>query len=336
MSDISSISEFLLEAGTDYRIVDMGRGFQQIDSQTFLEIENGQRTPDNPRQQCLWLGILFWNKNLSQQHYIWFIKLPVDEQGLIVAAQRDHFLQIIIEALGIEMLQSEEQKQLPENPFVFTPGQAQLADFNSLARQLLQLPPGQYYSAAKNYIARPDITDWQTIAVQGLSDVSCRLNLDHNAQHITQQFANYHPEVQKSLLASLENVAKPAELQTFLLNTLKSVAPDAALFNPLLRSLTGTALQDELRENLAVMMQQGLSSSDHLIVIAGRHWSLLQDYQFLTLFLEEAARMNLFAALYADVVQIPSLRLQVLKRLRDPQRSELLANGLDQLFKREN
>lgn len=334
MSGISTISEFLLEAGTEYRIVDMGRGFHLLDSQTFLDIENGNTAPQYPRQQMIWLGVLFWNKNLSQQHYIWFIKLPLDEQGLVVSAQRDQFLQIILEALGTEMLQSEEEKSIPDNPFLFQPSQPQIADFNSLSRSLLNLGAGQYYHNAKNYMARPDINNWQEIALQGISAVAFNLSLDHNARHIQDNFERFAPQVQSSLLASLENQALPQELDDFLLKQFTQADFSSSFFNPLLRSLANSQHKNTLKQNLSVIFTQSLTTQDNLLVIAGRHWDLLEDYQFLTLFCEEASRLGIFAQLYADLVQIPSLRNCVLKRLRDPQRSEILGQGINQLFGR--
>lgn len=331
---ISTISEFLLEAGTDYRIVDMGRGFQLIDSQSFLEIETGEKQPERPRQQMIWLGILFWNKNLSQQQYIWFIKLPLDEQGYVVAAQRDQFLQIIVEALGTEMLQSEEEKTIPDNPYLFKPSQSQISDFNSYSRLLLNLNQSQFYNAAKNYIARPDINNWQDIAQQGISDVAFNLNLDHNAKHIIENFDAYPPEVSSVLLASMENIELPTDLQDFLLEQLQQSAVSAPMFNSLLRALSKTDNQQKLRDILAAKLALQQSTQDNLIVLAGRHWQSMDDYEFLTAFFEETARLNIFPALYADLVQIPVLRDTVMTRLRDPNRSEQLIHGINQLFGR--
>lgn len=334
MTRIATISEFLLEAGTEYRIIDMGRGFNLVDNQLFLDIENGSVMAPRPRQQMLWLGILFWNKSLSSQHYIWFIKLPLDEQGKVIAAQRDQFLQIVIEALGTELLQDDSEKSLPDNPFLFTPNQSQLADFNSQARVLLGLKPGQYYSDAKNYIARPDINDWQNVALQGLSDVVFNLNLDHNEQHIIAHFEQYDELVQHTLLASLENAPLSVALADFLFTLARQTRPEEKAFIPLLRSLTHYPDQQALADNLQSLLSSRLSTGDHLIVIAGRHWSLSSNYAFLTLFMEEASRLDLLPALYADLVQIPELREIMLKRLRDPERSEILATGINKLFGR--
>ena len=55
---INSISEFLLHAGTEYKVFDLGRRLEPTDSQTFLEIENWDTTideavRDNQSQQKL-------------------------------------------------------------------------------------------------------------------------------------------------------------------------------------------------------------------------------------------------------------------------------------------
>lgn len=334
VKSINSISEFLLQAGTDYRIIDMGRGFHLLNNQAFLDIETGQQQPERPRQQMIWLGILFWNKNLSQQQFIWFIKLPLDETGYVMTAARDQFLQIIIEALGTEMLQSQEQKDIPDNPYLFKPSQPQISDFNSYSRCLLNLDTSQFYVAAKNYIARPDINDWQEIALQGISDAAFNLHIDHNAKHIAQHFETYATEVKSALLGSMENVNVPEPLQSYLLQQLQNCEISDSLFNPLLRALAKNTNHHALTEILKIPLQKKQSSQDNLIVLAGRHWQLLQDYQFLTLFCEEAARLKIFPELYADLVQIPILRDIVLKRLRDPQRSDELFKGINQLFGR--
>ena len=50
-NSINSISEFLLHAGTEYQVFDLGRRLEPTDSQTFLEIENGSAYAPYPRQQ---------------------------------------------------------------------------------------------------------------------------------------------------------------------------------------------------------------------------------------------------------------------------------------------
>ena len=126
MSQINTISEFLLQAGTEYRVFDMARAIRPIEAQLFLEIESGTVPAPYPRQQHAWFGILFFNKQMSNERYIWFVKLPLDEQGLVIGAARQQFLQIVVEALGQTLdKQNNPNNQLPENPFTFVPNQQQ-------------------------------------------------------------------------------------------------------------------------------------------------------------------------------------------------------------------
>ena len=75
---IASISEFLLQAGTEYRVFDFGRGIRPLAEQQFLDIENGELPAPFPRQQHMWLGIVYWNK----QHQLWLIGISV---GMLIS-----------------------------------------------------------------------------------------------------------------------------------------------------------------------------------------------------------------------------------------------------------
>ncbi len=63
---IDTISEFMLHAGTDYRVYDMGRGIESMDSQKFIELEKNQLPAPCPRTGHAWFGIVFWNKKITR------------------------------------------------------------------------------------------------------------------------------------------------------------------------------------------------------------------------------------------------------------------------------
>ena len=48
--------------------------------------------------------LVFWSPTLPDKHYIWFLKFPLDEQGLLVQAARDEFLSMLLERVGESML----------------------------------------------------------------------------------------------------------------------------------------------------------------------------------------------------------------------------------------
>ena len=105
-STINSISEFLHAAGTQFRIVDMGRGYRELSAQTFVDIEYQKQPVPYPRQQHMWFGCIFWQ---SGQHYIWFLKLPLDERGLLNLLLASLLLEKVVQALGAQLENTSEK-----------------------------------------------------------------------------------------------------------------------------------------------------------------------------------------------------------------------------------
>ncbi|MEW9797649.1 DUF3549 family protein [Alteromonas sp. CYL-A6] len=341
-TSIDSISEFLLTAGTEYRVFDMGRGIYPVPAQTFLEIENAASLPPHPRQQHAWYGLVFWNKQSSSQHYIWFIKLPLDEQGLVVSAARNHFLQIIVDALGSMLQPGEEdadhKRELPDNPYSFVPPQGQLAQFNALVRKHLGQPQVQGVSDVVAYIKAPALHQWETLPVQAIHDVAVRLDEDNAVtMSVVTNFGHFAPDFQNALMTASENTTLPDALCALYLNKLDdplTVSLDA------LRGLTSRAASASLRHALGQLLSRpDALSLDTLSVIAGRHFVQFDDALTLQ-FLECTARADadlgyngaLFAGLFSDLVQIPALRAMVLATLRSPDRSQTLAAAIGKLF----
>ena len=52
MKPLSTISEFLLQAGTQYQVFDLSRGIRPLTVQQFLDIEMAQVPHPTPRQQA--------------------------------------------------------------------------------------------------------------------------------------------------------------------------------------------------------------------------------------------------------------------------------------------
>ncbi|WP_164078303.1 DUF3549 family protein [Alteromonas facilis] len=337
--NIDSISEFLLHAGTDYRVFDMGRGIREIPSQQFLEIENGTRPAPYPRQQHQWTGITYWNQQLSEQRYIWFLKLPLDEQGKVVDAARRHFLELVVTALAEskqDVSQSlESTSKVHDNPYIFTPTQQQLADFNALSRRACGLPTGKDFAVSKQYLDTPHLLDWQKISVQGLSDC---VHFGSNADWFNwlDNFSHKYPApVQKHLLSGLENKPIDNQLANHIAELFSPEAGDTEFNLWCLRSLAQAEIAAPRVKVVTSLLSQEHVSQDTLIVIAGRHWSLLQEER-LMMFLEHAAKASnspdFFIGLFADLAQIPDIRTQVLAAIRNPKRSERLSTAIGWLF----
>lgn len=335
---ISSISEFLIHAGTDYRVFDMGRSIRSVGSQHFLDMENGRVIADFPRLQHAWFGLVFWDKTRSEQYFIWFVKLPVDEQGKIVSATRNHFLQIIVEALGAQLEQAEEKNgQLPDNPYTFTPNQQQLADFNSISRKTLNLAMSRHYTAAKAYLASPMVIDWQQVALQGLSDYVAQIDDPTHVNLLQQHWRHYPQAVQYSLLTAMENQAIEKPIVGLIEQWLSDEATPAEHWQMGLRALC----QSPATAEVSALLRRLLTSQwrhDHniLTVIAGRLWQHLDDESLLREYFDAVAQADpqhrLFKGVFTDLVQQPGLRQQCLAMLRWTDKSLELTQAVGSLF----
>lgn len=338
MSPISTISEFLLHAGTDYRIFDMGRSIRDLPSQSFLDMENGQLQPPYPRLEHAWFGIIFWDKTRSSQHYIWFVKLPVDEQGKIVAAARSHFLQIIVDALGSELENAESKNaQLPDNPYSFIPNQHQLADFNSISRKSLSLGESQFYGQALHYVKAPLVIDWQTVALQGLADVAANHQQQQIYLTLSGQLANYPKAVQSALLTSFENHPVEIKIVEQIALLLSDNPTDIGIWQQGLRSLCQSPCEILIKQLIDDCLAGELKNEQGiLVVISGRLFRYLSDQTLLKSYLDAVAQADtsyaLYQATFRDLVQIPSLRELMLGSLRWADKSKVLTAAVGSLF----
>lgn len=359
-ASISTLSEFLLQAQTQYIVFDLGRGIRKIDNQTFFEWENQQTPCQFPRQDNAWFCITFWNEKISDERYIWFIKLPLDEQGLMNSAALHQFLEIIVQALGKGLEHTENKKaQLPENPYVFIPSQQQLADCNAHIRKIFGTKPRDI-SKARAYMQAPLINinnnAWSTLTLQDLADyVICDggpienlnespLNIVSNQGIIAKNLSLYAREVLNCLFASLESIEVELPLVKALIDFHKST-DDPTLASLCLRAMSYKphALSNEyLSQLIANNAKKNIDNSiieldiETCVVISGRYWHLLKDTHLLLPFLHKVALLDpsfaLFKGLYADLVKVPDTRKSLLSFIRHTERSTELSEAIGALF----
>ena len=340
--NINSISEFLLHAGTEYQVYDIGRRLVPIDAQAFLDIENGAAYAPYPRQQHAWFGIVFWNKHASTQHYIWFVKLPLDEQGLVVAAARNHFLDIIVDALGQSVADDSEKAQtLPDNPYSFVPGQTLLAQFNAMVKTALSQPLSEDAQKVEAYIQAPQLVDWQQLSMQSVADFVYSLPSHDKRDSLVNAFVKNHglySDVFLNIMMEMcENIALDEAMETLFINRLNS---DVDVSLAALRGLSTQEYSPTINKALTELLEnENAQRIDVLSVVAARHFEQLDDV-LLASFLERAALVDeqeahngaLFSGFFSDLVQIPKLRRQVLTLLRSPQKSKTLSSAFEKLF----
>lgn len=337
MDSIASISELLTLSQSQYRIYDMGRRITKLSKAEFNQIEENQIPYPYPSQGHAFLAISFWQNDKSKS-YLWFIKLPLDERGLLNQGARNHFIAIIIEALGSDLSVNPSEKQeelLKSNPYHFQPAQYKLASLNSLLHESLKLAPSQYFSDTLAYFENSENLDnWQHIGVQGLADFAVKCQ-DSKFSTKLSNALKYLPEpVLNPLCSALENHKLPHALLSEIIDIAKQTEPSDKLHN-LVRALGASCDHALVISYLEELITKDILSEELIIILSGRCWEIFTQQKLLLAFLEHIAQYHpsdLFAGIFKDLVAIPSIRPVLFSCMRSPDRSPMLAKAIGQLF----
>ncbi len=341
---LSTIYQLLESTDTQYRVFDMGRRVQKLSKDTFKAFEDATIPYPAPLQQKAWLAILFWDKNRSEQHYLWFLSFALDEQGKLIQATRNHFIAMVIEVLGTTLTgNGDKQTQLDNNPYTFKPDQNKLAMLNAQIKSQMNQNASVYYEHAQNYLrALMGWNDWQGVGLQGLADFAVRLQSDNNQTTLIKALPNLPPEVANPMLSLLEHIAIEAPLAEAILHRGEKAiaAQDKNALVQSLRAISHSKASGMRTQLLQLTLQSALAlEADILIVIAARLWLDLADETLRLAYLEKLAAAGedhqLFIGLVSDLVAIPAIRQQMLSSFRSTERSDTLASAIGQLFSRE-
>ncbi|MEC7941103.1 MAG: DUF3549 family protein [Pseudomonadota bacterium] len=339
METIHTLTQLLKNSGCQYDIYDLGRRIQKIDNTLFSDVEQGKQPYPFPLQKQAHLAISYWNE--QKQPWIWFLKFKLDERGLLNQADVGNFLKFVLEAMGTRLsgeISEEQQEKLSNNPYTFKPSEDKMAVFHSQVRAELDLETSQYYEHAQHYFTGELGWDnWQTVGLQGITDMCARLGSQQNGVAIRKAFNKLPSEPLYATLGALEhtqiNDKLAQRLQEMAESEINSSEPDLFLLSALVRALSGAEPSITNAVINQVLASPRLSHQEVLIGLAGRSWHALQDpviaEQFL-LRIAQTGNQNLFNQLFADLVMIPALRMVFLPLLNSNPSPEL-ANALVEL-----
>lgn len=338
MTTISSISELLTLSNCQFRVYDLGRKIDKLSKETFNKVELNQLPYPTPFQGNAHLAIAFWQKK-SPHPFLWFVKIPLDERGLLNQGARNHFVAIIAEALGSDLSVDPTEKQeelLKGNPYIFTPSQYKLAMLNSLISFDLKAPTSKHYEGFSHYLTNKNWQQWQAIGVQGITDLVARIGTGDQDEQLAHALPYIPFEVLSPLCGALENKSLPLTIINTVLRLLNDVAEqNSDKQQMLLRSLASTTEHPLVDEYFETLINGAQVETDLLICIAGRCWSILNNEKRIMLFLELLVNKNnteLFNAIFKDLVAIPTIRPLLFQCMRSTERSEKLSIAIGQLF----
>jgi len=353
MDTIDTISQLLQASNSQYRLYDIGRKITKISKEQFEKIENNQLPYPAPSQGHACIAIAFWQKQ-SPQPYLWLVKLPLDERGLLNQGARNHFIAIIVEALGSDLTQDANEQQeelLKSNPYLYTPAQYKLASLNSKIKAELKQAPSEYLAAFKTYLTGNSGWDnWQHVGVQGITDFVARIDNNGHSELLSKALPHLPNEVLFPLCGALENENLSVELIASLISLLKtqltlptanegqeeSKAEQRLLIQQhLLRSLASSCQHPHVAKLINELLQQQTLAPELLITLSGRCWQALVNEQNVMAFFEHilaSKEQDLFNSIFKDLVAVPDVRPIVFQCMRAPERSEAFSQAIGQLF----
>ena len=340
MTQIATITELLKLSGSQYRVFDIGRKISKLSKETFNKVELNQIPYPFPAQGHAWVAIAFWQTQ-GQQPYIWFVKLPLDERSLLNQGARNHFIAIIIEALGSDLSVNPTEKQeelLKGNPYHFTPAGYKLSALNSVIKVELKQPASIHYEAVEMYLSgQCDWADWQGLGIQGIHDFAAKISENDNAKGLAKNLPHIPKEVLYPLCIALENQELPVDLINAFVET-ESTEQDEDTKVHLARALSSSIQHPNVKSLFKSIMNNSALSSDWIITISGRCWDLFTDQDLLSDYLELLATHEdplLFPAIFKDLVAIPSIKPNIFVCMRKVERSDALAKAIGSLFNQQ-
>jgi len=339
MENIQTLTQLLNNSHCEYQIFDLGRRIRTIEPQLFTDVEKGQCPYPFPMQRKAHLAIAYWNE--QKQPWIWFLKFELDERGLLKQADVGNFIKYVVEAMGTRLnkeISEDQQQKLSNNPYTFKPAEEKMAVFHSQVRANLGLSSSQYYEHTQHYFTG-DLgwENWQTVGLQGITDMAARLDQENNAVALRKALNHLPNEPLYALLGALEHVVLQERLAERIAEKAQqeivSNEPDLFLLSALIRALAGAPIEMAQPILKAILQSPRLSHQEVLIGIAGRTWHLLANADIAEQFLLRLAQTGnqaLFNQLFADLVMLPELRM-VLLPLLHASPSEELATALVKL-----
>ncbi len=356
MNNPLTICDFLEQGGAQVSFFDMGRRVAEIPLDVMRRFETAEIPYPQPFLQAAWLGILFQypqtvtNDQTAPSHNIWFVKLPLDEQGLLQQAARDDFLRHVIKQLDETLndaLDKESQQPTPDdNPHGFTPREDRMAVFHAKISKQTEAPASQFYAHARDYFTgKPGFEQWNFVGLQGIADVVARLDEENsdgpnfykrnNAQTLAQAIPHIPTTPFAALCSCLENNALDKTLTQAIAERISKALKDENAIE-VAAGIRGLSHSTD-RNTVIITIQSVLKNPtgrnvEVLAAIGGRAWETLEDSALRFSFLENLASCDsgqqAFNGIMADLLFLPGLRQLIKEDFRKPERSEQLATAI--------
>jgi len=339
MQPMETLSDLLQQLQGQYRIYDMGCRLSKLSSTDFKKFEEGHKAYPLPWLRHAWVGILSWSAKSPKlgvsSPTIWFLKLPLDERGLLIQAARDEFLNQLLETIGTNILDeqasAEWAEQLKHSNLAFTPDQARMAAFHAQASITLEQPASRFYPAVRSYMSSEDSQqNWQELGLQGFADFAMRLDQQQQWQ---QKISQLPAAVLETIAAQLENQKLDHLVsKAFILRGEASIndGEKVACLRAISQSTDAASRQHWLKQ---ILDKDNMVGVELLATITSKCSEDLLKPDLMGLFIHQcAADQGVFNGLVQELMYQPKLRIKVLEAFRAEDRSPSVSQAIGVLM----
>lgn len=331
----------LLEhSGTQVIIYDMGRRIGAIPASRFAAFEAASAPYPRPMQHKAWFSLVQRARNdAAMQPVIWFLHLSLDEQGLLVPAERDYLVSRLIGSAQADRNGGDAQAFLRDNPHAFTPREERMALLHARLSADLGLPPSRFYDHALDYFrGKPGWDRWEFVGYQGIADVACR----HNGLPLSDAIAPLPAPPLVALCHCLESQTIDDTLAGSLVDRLRSALVDEpvdiAVVAALIRGLASRAADAAVTNVLVELLDHPASENiEILAAIGGRAWEALEEPGVLNAYLARLAGNSqgqiAFDNSIRDLLSLPSLADTLRSALRSPEQPQAVRDAFNRTAK---
>jgi len=322
-----TLYELLERSGARVRAYDIGRRIGPLGREAFLAFERAAAPYPRPMQRKAWVALVQDSPKAGGEPVIWFLRLGLDEQGLLIQAERDYLLERLLESAQAQHRGGDAQSFLQDNPCAFTPREDRMALFHALLSSDLGLPPSRFYAHALDYFeGGPGWDRWEFVGYQGIADVACR----HDDQPLTAAIEHLPREPLLALCHCLESSLPSSRLREALSDrlrhTMATTPDDTALLAAIIRGLSARGDSGSLQRAIKTLLGQPQGSDvEVLVAIAGRAWEGLADDGLLRTYLQRLADnshgQTVFERCVTDLLGLPMLAPRLRRALRSPDQS---------------
>ncbi|WP_043530224.1 DUF3549 family protein [Litchfieldella xinjiangensis] len=326
MQPIHTVHDFFLRSGAQLRLFHMGRRVTPFGLDTLAAFENGTLPWPQPWRSQARMACVFTLGD-SPEPIIWFLAMPLDEQGHLMPAPRDAFVQRLLETLG-RIVERQNQAEdgaaenlMEGNPLSFEPSLPFRAMLHARATRAFDRPASQHLELVEAYLqGQQDEAHWQALGLQGMADYVIRQDTEQSRQ-LADRLDALPSDVVRTLCYCLEHEPLDESLVIALRARGEAAAQhgDVETLCACVRAV-GTSVSDTtLKWYDALLADTHASGPDLLAAMAARGWEHLEDAERLPRFLQRLAEHPGadFLALVRDLALIPRLRLPVLMSLRE-------------------